>query len=766
MSQGKARRSFTTDYDDDSREHPLLSPAADEEIGSRSHSSSIQSRSTNQSTSSSSCFSTKCQCRVSQFGCITTTSVFALLLGVAALFLLNVVGPTLAQLSIKHSTLNLIRCTMQDADNKSIALDCHVRLDNAGGIPAILRSFPVDVLHVRDNGVSVPELFGRMIMPETVVRADEPTYIRLMSRLNVSDNAAFTRATAGVLQGNVGTWMVRGDGVLDASIGGASIPFHVHLEKEMLLPPTVLANVTAYNFVVTGSDEKHVYATASCSLLSVSVLELHSLGTMSFSLHAPLDGPDPGAYVGEITIPEFQVERGFNVYSNVTAKIMIDPNATMHDKKYMASARAVKLFFTKYAKGLDIAALLIGPTWIKSGSPFLLGLVEQNVSISNAGPFVSDMETSDIQIVEGTKTRLPATANGIFHSASKITAGALGAITFELQAPAGPSLTPFLKTVTIGTVTMPADFGVNPGKNSVVAQVAMIKDGSTDNEKAISKFVDQYAMGKSQDMQLFGPINHTTSMLNGFLTQKITAGGIANPNLVIGSVLTHSSVAGFKANGAPPTRGSDGLIRGAVAVTGNPFDAHIRMADVTYDIYLHEPIEYTIKNAIWTEGKDVHCPKTTKFSRSSFGKGMHMYPYLCPGESCDASKADQDYVDFTPKQQLSFLSPAYPMPDQIIHNPDGSIAKCHSLAAGIMPDFDCCYLTIFFASACRAISKGDAHFLTHTNGTMHLTVGEFQTVSSISQDSLSFTFEAALLDGWKILGVTEVPTCKDFTFKS
>ena len=82
-----------------------------------------------------------------------------------------------------------------------------------------------------------------------------------------------------------------------------------------------------------------------------------------------------------------------------------------------------------------------------------------------------------------------------------------------------------------------------------------------------------------------------------------------------------------------------------------------------------------------------------------------------------------------------------------------------------MPDWDCCYLSLFFASACRALEQGDAHFLARTNGTMRLSVGKFELNTAMSQDVLSFTFEAALLDGWKLLGITEVPTCKDFKFQ-
>ncbi len=690
------------------------------------------------------CFAPACACGVSKGGCFVAAAVAALGLAVLVILLATVVGPGIANASIDHSTLSLIRCSMHDPDATSVGLDCHVRLDNAGGVSATLRELRVDVLHSFAAGQAARR-FGRMVMPRTDVLANEPTFIRLRTRLNVTDNEAFTEATAGVLQGNVGRWLVRGNATLDAHVAGVTLPFQVHLEKQMLLPPTVLSNVQAFDFAVVGSDAESVYATASCSLLSVSVLELQSLGELSFHLK----DPENGGYIGEITMPDFAVSRGYNRFDNVTARVRVDPVAKPGSRAHNASRAAITRFFTLYARGEDIRTVLRGPSFIRSGSPFLLDLVTQNVTIANPGAFVSDMSTSDIEIVAGTKAVLSATARGQFTSASRVVAGALGAITFELTDPRG---------VAVGRVTMPSNFGVAPGKNVVQANVSMVKDGSPANAEAIATFVDTYAMGMPQNMVLRGPVDHPTSMLDGFLVQPIVANGIANPNLVVGSILTHDAVGGFTAG--DPHR-YDGKVRGAVAVAGNPFSAQIRMSDVLYDIYLHDPIEYQVKSLIWTGDKTIHCPRTDKLARSQFLKGMHMYPMLCPDQKCDASKADQDWVDFEPSAQMSFLSPAFPMPGQEITDKDGHPIKCSSPVKFAFPDFGCCYATLFFGTACRAQRRGDAHFLARTNGSMTLQVGGFTTRSSIDQDVLSFTYEHDVIDGWLEAGEL---SCKDFTY--
>lgn len=472
------------------------------------------------------------------------------------------------------------------------------------------------------------------------------------------------------------------------------------------------------------------------------MLELHSLGALSFSI----TDADTGGFLGEIEIPSFSVRRGYNQFDNVSASIYVRGKPGSSERAISQSA--VTKFFRRFATGQDIRSTLIGPTSIKSGSPFLLNLVSQNVVITSPGSFVSDMTTSDIQILRGTSTTLFATAKGVFHSASTVVPGALGSIAFDLKPasflPDGSVVAP-----TIGRVIMPPFFGVSPGQNSVVANVSLIKNGDVANNEAIEHFIDNYAMGRMQDMILVGPVNHPCKMLNGFLKQRITANGIANPNLVVGSILTHYSIDGFKVDSSGPGVASDGKMRGAVAIAGNPFAAHIRMTDVLYDIFLHDAIEYTVTNEFWTGGKPFHCPSTKKLARSAFGKGMQMYPMLCPGESCPDSNKNIDYMEFPPSAQRSFLSPAFPMPGQQILDPNTQKPKkCPTALKFLFPDMGCCYATLFFAAACRAQRQGDAHFLASTNGTMALQVGEFETRSSMGQDTLSFTYEAGLIDGF------------------
>ena len=289
MSLGQARRSFTTDYDDPqfltqgggdpnvslADERRLQSSASYRTLSDQSLTVPLKSFAEGDGYDSSSshsalgkprgktCFAPECKCRVSIRGCAISSLVFGVFIAVIAVLMTSVVGPHLAQSAIQHSTLTLIDCSMHDADNTSIGLDCNVRLDNAGGINATLRSLQVDVLHRENKTGGMLRRFGTMSMPRTDVLASRPTFIRIMSRLHVTDNSEFTKATAGVLQGRVGSWVVRGDATLDAHIAGVTITFpNILMEKEMLLPPTVLSDVSAFGFRIESSDTNRVRASA------------------------------------------------------------------------------------------------------------------------------------------------------------------------------------------------------------------------------------------------------------------------------------------------------------------------------------------------------------------------------------------------------------------------------------------------------------------------------------------------------------------------
>lgn len=182
MSLGQPRRSFGTDYEDSSGE---LSG------GRRLQSSTSQYTATanllpgdslsipltdfpdgaaddecEEALGDGAWFAKRCQCcRISKPGCAVVLAIVVAVLGVLTLLLSCVVGPGMAQMALQRSTLSLVNCSMHDADNSSIGLDCHVRLDNAGGIKATLHELDVDVLHRETGSIFMTEIFRTTWIP-------------------------------------------------------------------------------------------------------------------------------------------------------------------------------------------------------------------------------------------------------------------------------------------------------------------------------------------------------------------------------------------------------------------------------------------------------------------------------------------------------------------------------------------------------------------------------------------------------------------------
>jgi len=235
-------------------------------------------------------------------------------------------------------------------------------------------------------------------------------------------------------------------------------------------------------------------------------------------------------------------------------------------------------------------------------------------------------------------------------------------------------------------------------------------------------------------------VNHPNPLLDGILDLTVAVHGLG-PELVISNALTEASIGGFKADGR--------TLRGALTTARNPFNVSVRMSHTVLDLFLHEPINYTLDSLTWGR---VSCA-TDRYARAAFAKGMRMYPYLCDGKHCPADQMRQDWVDIGPASTASFFSPAGPVPGQTAIDPrTGQAQKCPGAVVALLQpkDMDCCYLSLHFALSCRAMSRGEAHFHTRTNGTARLALdGSFVVESVVVQDDVFFSFDRDMVDGFR-----------------
>ena len=98
---------------------------------------------------------------------------------------------------------------------------------------------------------------------------------------------------------------------------------------------------------------------------------------------------------------------------------------------------------------------------------------------------------------------------------------------------------------------------------------------------------------------------------------------------------------------------------------------------------------------------------------------MKQYPHTCAQEKCDTSDMRAE-VDLKPGTFTSFFVPALPKPGQ------NDYKKCCPVCNDDVSPYDCCFTSLTLAASCRAQQKGSSYFLSRTNGTMDMKVGDFE----------------------------------------
>ena len=123
---------------------------------------------------------------------------------------------------------------------------------------------------------------------------------------------------------------------------------------------------------------------------------------------------------------------------------------------------------------------------------------------------------------------------------------------------------------------------------------------------------------------------------------------------------------------------------------------------------------------------------------------MKQYPHTCPDEDCDKSdmRAEVDLRPGTLRHSLSLLCQCRVKND---YN------KCCPICNDDVSPYDCCFTSLTLAASCRAQQQGSSYFLTRTNGTMDMKVGEFQIKDvEYTQTSVPSLYSAEVTDGYLI----------------
>jgi len=314
-------------------------------------------------------------------GCACSTFVAAFL------FFLFVCLPALAQTVLDESTLIPLRMYMRNATNRTIILQSVSELHDVGPLGARLLEAFVEIHHKGDT-------LGHMMLPELDIKGGQVLRFEMESVLTVTNFTAFTRATAEILQGIGGQWKIKGNGTVEIKLAGITRSVAVDLNKDFLIPATLLEDVRGYDGqVVEGSGtENELLLTARTSMFSSSILEMHDLGEFVFDLNV-LTGEESDikkfVKVGEVSVDNFDVRQGLNDLRS-RGKIIKTPE----------NEAVLSTFMAGYLMGNDQLAYLHGPT--NSSSIFLDNVVEQKIIFAGSNdskPVLVSMINKDWTLV-------------------------------------------------------------------------------------------------------------------------------------------------------------------------------------------------------------------------------------------------------------------------------------------------------------------------------------------------------------------------------
>lgn len=290
--------------------------------------------------------------------------------------------PAIAQNFLNGATLTLVGATMENPTPTSLRMRASAVIDNGGPIGAHIRGFRADVS-------AGGKTFGWCMFPDISTAAGGPTQVELDTELHVTDNTAFTAATARVLQGLPSDWQLSGS----PNVHAMGLGMQLRLSQRLHLPETVLEEVRSTNIDIVDSNASQVAVSADTTFFSSSILELRNISQAIFALHpAHANGSiDSSVQMGYVTIPSFEVFRGFNTLKNVSIVM----------QKTLSSEQHLAKFLGDWMSGIDQSVMLRGP--VESASPFLNNLTTQSVLIPglSTGGLIKSAYVSNAHTLRG-----------------------------------------------------------------------------------------------------------------------------------------------------------------------------------------------------------------------------------------------------------------------------------------------------------------------------------------------------------------------------
>lgn len=263
--------------------------------------------------------------------------------------------PLIATGSINGATITVASAVMSSPGPDGVRLQSSVVLSGTGLFGASLSSFEASV------GFQ-GEIFGTLAFPAVQVTGGEDTTVVMDSRLVVSNNDVFRKATSPILQGIGAQWQISGS----TTVSAVGRTMTLQMKQVLNLPGLRLHHMTIDNVDILSGTKDVLKCSADNTFTSDSVVEIHDFGLQTFEVHPIMpDGSMDSIVIGYCTIANFQARKGLNSFKNVSVTMVKTPE----------SVAAISHFMSVIAAPADQHVMIYGP--INSTYPFLNGITTQ-----------------------------------------------------------------------------------------------------------------------------------------------------------------------------------------------------------------------------------------------------------------------------------------------------------------------------------------------------------------------------------------------------
>jgi len=341
----------------------------------------------------------KC-CRAS-FGCGSCPSWVVKrkrwIIGIVSLAVVVLVGvivrlcilPAAAQSSLNATKLSFQSAVMSEPTETGVRMKANVVIHMAGlssalGADAHIHGFSASL-------GSGGKMFASCDLPALTASASVPTSWQMDARLRVHDPVHFRSAVLKVMQGESSTWSISAK----PQVTSMGMTFNLEMSQDLQIPGISLEQMVTSNIDLVKGSQDSLQTSATTSFMSPSQLELRNLGKTTFALHVLDESAGQGRIVtgqkiGEVSMEDFSVRRGFNLVDGVGVTLI----------QSTSSATRIAKLLSDYASGKEQRIVIQGP--VLAAAPWLLNVTTQVATMPGLPkPIVRSGVISDYLTIHG-----------------------------------------------------------------------------------------------------------------------------------------------------------------------------------------------------------------------------------------------------------------------------------------------------------------------------------------------------------------------------